>query len=176
MANAFLNQTDFAKLAGVTKGAITQAKKEGRIIVSDKGVDPLDPINEKYVYEIAARKKHDSRNPNSRPRKKHQPLTKADMQVRQMEIKTHLLKVELEKIVGSLIPREQVSDTFVSLYSAIMSYFLSLPDRLTPLVVGACEVSDPEMALEVKKLLSADIERGLAAAQKTTVDYLDAPE
>lgn len=51
-----LNSAEFAKLAAVSKPAITKAKKAGRVIVRNGKVDTENTVNVLYLQQVRSRK------------------------------------------------------------------------------------------------------------------------
>jgi hypothetical protein len=69
---AWVNQTEFARLAGVSKPAITKAVRLGRVVKVDKlGIDTEHPTNDQYLksQNVARQKSRRDKKAPKRPKK-----------------------------------------------------------------------------------------------------------
>lgn len=52
----FISQSKFAKLHGITKQAVSQAIKSGRLVRAEKGIDPEHPTNRYFIEKQELKK------------------------------------------------------------------------------------------------------------------------
>lgn len=171
-ARTTLTRTEFAKLLGITPATVTTGIKRKSIVVDeDNRIDPEALPN--LRYKVESEKRLAKKKARKTDEIKASSTRRYDYATEKLKVQTQLLEMKLLTDMGQLIPREQVTALFGAMYSAALNHFLSMADRVTPTVVAACNISDPEIMLAVKALLNKDVERSMQALKVVVEGVLD---
>lgn len=181
-----LSKAAFARLCGVTPGAVSIALRAQRVFADEHGQIPVaHPTNREYIVAQRAKRGEDTppRKPSSRAssgKKRSEghgsavglasvgpeddqglPLIvrrlMADIRLKTKQADVHELRAAEKR--GKLIPRELVGKWFSSLNADLKIHFLELPRRVVPRLVAMIE--DGKKA-EAQAYLEGEITDALA--------------
>jgi len=88
--------------------------------------------------------------------------TKAAVDIKRIESQTRKIDLQIAELTGEMVQRDMVKRLFGGMTSVILNLFFPISDRLSPIVCGACGVTDQIKILEVKAIIDKEIMRGLS--------------
>ena len=153
-----LNCAEFAKLAAVSKPAITKAKKAGRVIVKNGKVDTENAVNILYLQRVRGRKAEKviglSRGAPKRPEGGggsegslvHQKL-KLEVAFRYEQIIN--LRLRRLKNVERLLDRVIVEQALVKFNVELEIHLMDMPRRIAPRLFALVKSDKAQEALQL---------------------------
>lgn len=198
--NRYLSQKAFAKLVGVSPAAINKALRDGRIVRTERGIDPAHPTNMYYSEQsnryrdpqkngkkvIKRAKKKTEKNQQvendqdleTEPEQEIMPAgvnvdapSKYEAERKRIEAQTTKINIAIAERMGELVLREDVSKAFGKIYSVAINHFLPMGDRLAPLISGICGTSDQEIIIKVKDKIDTEITRALEGLKREALRF-----
>ncbi|NIV97192.1 hypothetical protein GWN42_31485 [candidate division KSB1 bacterium] len=185
-----ITRSAFAKQAGVSPAAVTQAVKAGIIVTfeSEDGktlIEPDHPVNRSYLESARANRGRSERQRESArahheqriPEHKQAPARRAPLDPEapadelpskiEMEIRRLIQQEEKDRLAneerkGNLIPREVMIRKLDMLVSVLNNHFLPFARRMTPQITGELGVTDPELQLKIEEMLNLEMQRALS--------------
>lgn len=94
--------------------------------------------------------------------------THADAKLEHTQAQTAKIHAELARRMNVLILREKVDRAFAQFYSVVVNQFLTLGDRLSPIIAGHCGKVDPETIQWIKDKIDKDITKSIKAIKEIT--------
>lgn len=183
-----LNQSDFARICGVTKQAITLAIASGRVMRTEDGIDPEHPINQKFLRNIdRERQMRGKKNDNQRKKGRsgegrggedwkigaedNSPAAiginvKSNYEIEKIKAQTEQIKLAIAERMEILIVREEVDKLMGDLYAVIINYFFPFGDRLAPLIAGKCKMTNPDVILQIKTIIDDEMIKALTEIKR----------
>lgn len=198
MSMQIFRKSDFAKMAGVSPPAISKAIRTGHVIETDGKIDITIRKNAIYLSLSQNKRTHGELNdsgevkPDKKPPRKRikraprqqnnvqiiqdepqdwlnpNEMTKEEADVRRVNAMTANLRLKYAKDLKILILRETVNGVFQNIYSVAVNYFLTLSDRLSPIIASMCKVSDQKIVIEIKDLIEEEVNRALDELKRQT--------
>lgn len=186
----YLSQKAFGEMVGVSHAAIFKAIKDGRVVRTERGVDPEHPTNKYYaeqsgryrdpekngkkVIKRGAAKTKNNQQKDNIQRQEPEPeqeivlastnvdaQSKYEAERRRIEAQTTKINIAIAERMGELVLREEVAKAFGKIYSVAINHFLPMGDRLAPLIAGICGTSDQETIIRVKEKVDSETTRAL---------------
>jgi hypothetical protein len=187
-------KSEFSRLAGVSRAAVTKAVQRGEIVEVDGRIDITDPVNASYLASNRDRRpKVDSA--KSKPKKRNTTKTKTDLpkfkpkkskpdkdetplnispgdkeryEILKTQAQTASIQLKYAKELKILILRELVEGAFQRLYAVAVNYFLVLGDRLAPILASLCRETDQAVIIEMKSRIDKEVTRALEELKRQT--------
>lgn len=185
-----ITKSAFAKQAGVSAAAVTQAVKSGIIVTfeDESGktlIEPDHPVNRSYLASAranrgksarqseSARAKHEQRTPKHKQAPARNTLLdpeapadklpdKIEMEIRRLIQQEEKDRIANEERKGNLIPREIMIRKLDMLVSVLNNHFLPFARRMTPEIAGELGVTDPAQQLKIEEMLNMEMQRALS--------------
>lgn len=184
-------KSEFSRIAGVSKAAITKAERAGHIVVEDKRIDITHPKNAAYLASNRDRRpkvnngelEKNGFEPKPSPKKmesrKIQPriyresgnlfgTTKEAADVLRIQAQTANLQLKYAERLKILVFRKDVEQVFQKIYSVAVNYFLVFGDRLAPILASLCNVNDQKIIIEMKNRIDKEVSRALEELKRQT--------
>lgn len=184
----YVNQTKFAKLAGVSGAAVSKAIKRGSVVLDREGIDTDNPINAKYLAGTGSTQQAAARRPatTSKPAKEQgnrrgkpgagrryrsneAAVGEAELKKSiEVEIKTVELqskKLKYFESVGHIVPSEAAISAFSRLSSVLQENFQTLDERISDHLYSL--VQDGGTVEEVAEVLRNEIDRSMKSTVAT---------
>lgn len=196
----YVSQSGFAKLAGVSRQAITQAVKEGRLESCKLGIDPEHPTNRHYLATSRANA-HRNTDRGSQQKRKSAPKSVRGKKVDITALTGGLIGTELDDYLSALskpstdrlkvveqikalrlktderrlthVPRETVRRVFSRIYMVDTNEFRTLPDKLASEVASICGIDDDEKVFEIKEIIELNVFKVLNHVKRLINDFLE---
>jgi hypothetical protein len=150
-----MRKSEYASHRGVGPSAITRALKEGRLVTKlVNGKELIDVVASDAVWQATTRARIDSPGPASplvASAEGHDEMRAARLRREQADASLRELALERER--GALIARRDVKADLTNAVAVILSAWDSLPDRLSPLLVGL------EDQAQIRAVLRDEIEQ-----------------
>lgn len=155
---ALVSQTEFAKMTGRTRQAISQRTKRGSLVATASGkIDTKNPINAQFLMEIEEERAitnppeikktppgESKENPDHPAQSKQEPnppnaLMKNAASAKQGQevLKYKKLELELKALQGELIRRDLVADVCFGYLSALNINIMEFPQSFLDELEGA---------------------------------------
>lgn len=182
MSQAAVSQAEFARLLGVDRSHVTRLKKAGRLVMTTDGkVDvaesrariaaTADPNRDDVAARHAASRETKVSPRETAPPSPAQPEDKVGnsyLAARAVKEKYLALdaKIDYEKKVGNLIPKEDVDAALRAMGAAVRSAMEIFPDQVAPLVAPVLDIEEVHSVLaQACRDALAGIEHALARYQ-----------
>jgi hypothetical protein len=150
-----MRKSEYASHRGVGPSAITRALKEGRLVTKTvNGKELIDVVASDAVWQATTRARIDSpgpAEPSVASAEGHDAMRAARLRREQADASLRELALERER--GTLIARRDVKADLTDAVAVILSAWDSLPDRLSPLLVGL------EDQAQIRAVLRDEIEQ-----------------
>jgi hypothetical protein len=191
----FINGAEFGRRVGVKKAAISRAISRGAVIRQKKGIDPLHPLNLQYAESIKKQKEKiqtvslnntikkelserkiedqppESELQNYTPEAKKSYSESTDQKNALLKAQTSKAQIELAKLMGVLVLRKDVELFWGRVIGSLHTYIMPLDERLSNDVSALCEVTKPEIVLQVKEIIKKEIVTAMAQVQNTASEF-----
>ncbi|MFM1991328.1 MAG: hypothetical protein RJA99_4285 [Pseudomonadota bacterium] len=161
-----ITQAEYARRRGVSRAAVTQAVKAGRIVLIDGKVDPdvadvqwkrnTDPAQQRGAAALASMASTAAIAPRAPAGEEGAPPDLHDARRRREQALAELAELELAEKRGELVPVADVQKALVSKVLGVRDSLDTLADRLSPLLAAE---SDPA---KVYAMLRSEIRQVLA--------------
>lgn len=188
-----MRKSAFARLLGITPGAIQNAVKSGSVsLTRDKMVNTQHPKNIRYAQECRARKektakgqseekkkiensgwvKSDTINQKAKKRHPDQDILdeldagntlQADYQIAKLQAQTRSLEIKNAVALHRLLDRKFVDSAIGRIASVLANHMLTMGDRISADCAAACGALTPENKIAVKQLIDKDTTRSIEA-------------
>ena len=163
----FGNGTDLARELGISRQAVSQAVKAGRISRTAAGTFDLDAAAIQYGLHTDPEQQRRglARQGRAATSAVPEPLGTNDYRIRQARVDAERAEIELEKMKGGLADTAGIESTARSAGYAIVGALEQLPDRVS----AECGTDDAQRR-KIRQVLLREIDqlRGeIAAALKT---------
>lgn len=189
-----LTQQGFAVLAGVTNPAVSHAIQTGMLRYTEfGGVRGIDPDDELSLAYLANKNKNLKPRRGRPPRAPSEivhstPSQQADTQEeprrveygnivaqrqRDAELKSKLLELKIDRenrarllAIRQIVPRSMTQRIWADLGVSLRENIRTVPDRISAQIAAIC--GHPELEVQVRELLSEEIETSLARMAEAT--------
>lgn len=137
-------QAEFAKRLGVAKSYVTALKHDGRLVLSDGGVD-VEASLERIAATAGGRddmagKMADQRGaPVALPAQEEFNVRRVDAQARKEHLGAELLQIELDEKRGKLFQAQDVLATVTDAATTLRTRLESFPDVLAPQLAAVAD-------------------------------------
>lgn len=191
MSSQVYKKSEFSRIAGVTRAAVTKAVRSGALIEEDGGIDITHPQNAAYLSSNRdkrpnvgnGKEKKDRPKPQRAPRepkpmkpkpRQYRPVSsnggmlKEEADVLRIQAQTANLQLKYAERLKVLVLRKDVEQVFQSLYAVAVNYFLVLGDRLSPVLASLCGVNDQETVIKMKDRIDKEVTRALEELKRQT--------
>ena len=183
----WLTGAAFAKLAGCTAAAVSQAKGVHRVRTGQRGLfNPRDPVNALFIQAQALKRRAHSKPTEKpaaqggRPGARGAPVRGGGLIERKMRadirLKTRqgtLVEIRTQEKKKNLVPLLVCEKWFASLSANLRTFLTDLPGRVTPALIAKVQTGkDGEVQAELENEIHDAIERVLAATDRDTQEYL----
>ena len=188
-----MRKAAFARLLGITAGAVQSAVKSGNIsLTRDKMVNTQHPKNIRYAQECRARKEKLAKGQNEEKKKAENSgwvksdtiqqkanasgneasegelvdpgeNLKADYQIAKLQAQTRSLEIKNAVALHMLLDRKFVDAAIGRIASVIANHMLTMGDRISADCAAACGALTPENKIAVKQLIDKDTTRSIQA-------------
>jgi len=180
-----MRKAAFARLLGITAGAVQSAVKSGNIsLTRDKMVNTQHPKNIRYAQECRARKEKLAKGQNEEKKKSDSiqqkanasgneasegelvdpgENLKADYQIAKLQAQTRSLEIKNAVALHMLLDRKFVDAAIGRIASVIANHMLTMGDRISADCAAACGALTPENKIAVKQLIDKDTTRSIQA-------------
>jgi hypothetical protein len=158
-----LSQSKYAKLRGVSQQYISKLIQQGKLHAEPNGKINPEKANAELDYSTGAYREPTPVRRESEPTKQEaakpkqnipkinnndvKPADNTNKKPSYYEaraaneiIKAKIHKVEYDKLVGSLLPREEVEKVFFDTGREIRDHLLSITDRISPLIAAESDL------------------------------------
>ena len=184
-APKIMRKAAFARLLGITAGAVQSAVKSGNIsLTRDKMVNTQHPKNIRYAQECRARKEKLAKGQNEEKKKSDSiqqkanasgneasegelvdpgENLKADYQIAKLQAQTRSLEIKNAVAMHMLLDRKFVDAAIGRIASVIANHMLTMGDRISADCAAACGALTPENKIAVKQLIDKDTTRSIQA-------------
>ena len=187
---AIMRKSEFARMLGITPGALTQAISSGSVSVTiDKKINTRHRKNIRYALECRARKEKLAKG-QSEERKKsgfqrvdqggQKPKNglddsegedvndaaeqfKADYQIAKLVAQTKQVQIKNATLLKMLIDRKFVDAVIGRIASVLSNHLLTMGDRVAADCAAACGALTPENKILIKQILDKDTTRSINA-------------
>ncbi len=190
---AIMRKSSFARLMGITPGAVASAVKTGAIsLTRDKMVNTRHPKNMRYMYECRARKEKTAKGQSEENKKIAKNTTvnvdtidlptkdqrsdadklaemeaadqfKADYQIAKLQAQTKHLEIKNAAALKLLIKRQFVEQAIGRISSVLANHMLTMGDRVSAECAATCGALTPENKIAVKQIIDKDTTRSINA-------------
>jgi len=180
---AIMRKVEFARLLGITPGALTQAIKSGSVSVTrDKKINLRNVKNIRYANDCRARKEKTAKGQSEESKKNPKYETakaayrqaqeldpeldgpiKADYQIAKLEAQTRKLQISNARDLKMLLDRKFVDNVIGRIASVIANHMLTMGDRISADCAAVCGALTPENKIAVKQLIDKDTTRSINA-------------
>jgi hypothetical protein len=171
MTDHYITQVALAKMAGVTKGAITKQLTSGNITTviynGKKCIDLQDIAVQEYISNTPAQRKGvrkqvvitPSNHPDEdQPPQEPQSTEKNKLQCKKLERDITKIDIANDKELNTLIPREFVARIFSTLFSIDQNQTLQLSASIgNTIAASVFDDNDPEKVTQVTKILDEEL-------------------
>lgn len=149
----FMSQAEFSRFRGVSRATVTEYKKKGLLVLNDEGQVIVDASVLKLSNTLDTVRGGDRTGGANKPAasKDGGALTKA--KVDETLVRTAKQGLELKKMAGELVERQQVESIAFSLSRQAQDSLIAIPDRMSSLLAAE---TDPA---KVHDMLSDEIRR-----------------
>jgi len=192
LANApyIMRKSAFARLLGITPGAVQAAERTGNIsLTRDKMVNTRNPKNIRYANECRARKEKTAKGQSEEAKKpqtkKPGPVArvpklpesangedspeseadqfKADYSIAKLIAQTTGLQIRNAATLKLLIDRKFVDAVIGRIASVLSNHMLTMGDRVSAECAAVCGALTPENKIAVKQIIDKDTTRSINA-------------
>lgn len=120
-----ISQAECARRLGVTRGAVNQAVKSGRLTLEDDGKLIWEKAKEEWERNADIGQRREDSNEDWQAARTRRERAEADM-----------AEIELKKLQRSVVSVEEAKKEFFDCSRLIRDKILQLPKRLAPMLVG----------------------------------------
>jgi hypothetical protein len=181
---ALVNQSEFARIAGVSRVAICQHIKAGALVLRpDKRLDTDSPVNSEYIKKCKYKLENKEQKPlevrTKTPKKAHQGRKKqnnetdeidpdnlpddiskcARFDLDRIKVAEQILDLRMRRDVnrGELISRKLVRTVFSRIYEIDMNEFLTAKEKLMPDIASIFGCNDPNIIMRAGERMDEEL-------------------
>jgi len=176
-----ITQSEFARRAGMSRQAVSNAIKRGTIKKSGLKIDIDDPMNRLYLAESRAGRtqKH---TPHAQLTDKKLPIPGEDDLTVQDQLTLNQMKtiedirqkrVKTDKDRGVLIPRETVKKLFSRLYQIDVNQWRTLGMNVAPEVAAVIGSDKSGDILKINEIIEDEVFKILKQVKKEIKEYVE---
>lgn len=175
-----LKQVELARRMGISRQSIGRALKKNKLRLVGSGrdtkIDWHDELTQKYVRDhnsnrqVANEMKQEAGQSPATPNDSAGESTQ--LRDEKLKIQTQKLRMEMAERMGELVLRSEVEKVFGKVSTAIRSYIFPISDRVSPMLAGIFESTDPEKIKEIKLLIDKEIGRAIESVKTDIINSL----